>query len=1282
MEGFSRTGSIVAFDSLWQTPAITEKHAYDRLLSAGLNNAQFGYFAFPWASLIDGVNRGAVLGGYLRNKLLAQPHRNQSYRTLSVCQHVKFRNFIDEFKRAGVTDLYASHAKRGERVIDGINIHPFPLFPVQIPDQAVWQHSIDQQLGEFLSRRYIYSFLGAFDPRFYLTRSRERIFQLPETPRGLVMNRNAWHFEHRVYQEQIHGEEIHESVLSEEERKAQEFKHILRETQFSLCPSGTGPNSIRLWESIEFGCIPVIIADDLRLPGSRQLWEQACVIVEETEAGIGGIPTRLERLSQDRDQLASKLEALSYIRARYGRESFIHDILQQTGSGLSPIVLESQGAKRRHHFYLSVDDDETIVWAWIDWIENVCDALGLKCAIFLDQKLATPTVAPGPRLRSRVRFGSGVFPNSHDWAREDLLTVSDSRTLSRALLKQFNRIHIRCKSMPVATNVGLHDVLSTHCNGSAADRSGVSDLFQTNGNKWCPKCSLITSMHNGDEYVDGFLQNCAELEDYGDYEHFIVRPASPGREHNAVCEHLERNPNVIYIWLHEDPGLYDVWNQCCRLASAPYLSNANIDDRRAPEHVRTLTCLLEDHPDVDVASSALRVTTEKNTTWSDSGSCEVWYANEPSEKYGVDHLLKREQHKILSYNVPHCMPVWRKSIHVWNGYFDEQRFGPSSDWEFWLRAGSAGSRFFIHREALGLYLQSDSSYWRRTATANEYDHRIISTYTSASGEFRGTGGPNQSLSVRLTRMLDSRRHGDSLHYFWCLLELLQGRHGHDPRQPRLLTLLETLCQRDLGIPSSALSRPWIFGSGRAIFSQPRLSQLLRILVDAMHEADLEQSRRSGRLDTWIRALDRLIDLNSAGDALLARAFAAHLDDNRAAELHYLKRAHEVEGKDFWAHLQSAYRFTRPLQELCEDIGGFPPFTQLEEIEPGRTLFFFPDYTHGNPYQKLLYAGLEARGVRTVGVNDLSLLTGATEFEAGDVLHVHWFNILYKGVDPQRHGEVLERFLTQVDELKEFGMRVFWTVHNRYSHDLEDVSLERDFQRRLCRRAELVLLHHPCLIEELSDWLPKDAPIRFLEHGNYIGVYPNQMTQAEGRQKLGLRDDDLVFCVIGQVRPYKGLADILQVLCDAMEQNPRLKLVIAGGISCEATKAQLAAMPMQQVVVHDAFIHAPEFQLYLNAADCVLLSYRAILTSGSLFQAFSYGRPVIAPRLGSLPSYVIPGWNGYLYSDSEPMGLLLRRLLELRALSRRPLGRNAFHTARSLTWPIAPCPAPVTVYSQP
>ena len=55
-----------------------------------------------------------------------------------------------------------------------------------------------------------------------------------------------------------------------------------------------------------------------------------------------------------------------------------------------------------------------------------------------------------------------------------------------------------------------------------------------------------------------------------------------------------------------------------------------------------------------------------------------------------------------------------------------------------------------------------------------------------------------------------------------------------------------------------------------------------------------------------------------------------------------------------------------------------------------------------------------------------------------------------------------------------------------------------------------------------------------------------------------------------------------------------------------------------IIIKPGFIKDDEFQLFFNAADVTVLPFTNVLNSGSLLLSMSFGSPVIAPRIGSIP----------------------------------------------------------------
>ena len=60
-----------------------------------------------------------------------------------------------------------------------------------------------------------------------------------------------------------------------------EFLDVLGRSRYSLCPSGTGPNSFRFWESLAAGAIPVLLSDKMLLP--EYDWDNCILRVPEND---------------------------------------------------------------------------------------------------------------------------------------------------------------------------------------------------------------------------------------------------------------------------------------------------------------------------------------------------------------------------------------------------------------------------------------------------------------------------------------------------------------------------------------------------------------------------------------------------------------------------------------------------------------------------------------------------------------------------------------------------------------------------------------------------------------------------------------------------------------------------------------------------------------------------------------------------------------------------------------------------------------------------------------
>lgn len=83
----------------------------------------------------------------------------------------------------------------------------------------------------------------------------------------------------------VNNNYFHALPEKERVRLGTSYWEILSDSQFSLCPRGDHASSVRFYESLASGCIPVLLADNARLPLERVLpWEDMIVRVPESRA--------------------------------------------------------------------------------------------------------------------------------------------------------------------------------------------------------------------------------------------------------------------------------------------------------------------------------------------------------------------------------------------------------------------------------------------------------------------------------------------------------------------------------------------------------------------------------------------------------------------------------------------------------------------------------------------------------------------------------------------------------------------------------------------------------------------------------------------------------------------------------------------------------------------------------------------------------------------------------------------------------------------------------------
>lgn len=322
----------------------------------------------------------------------------------------------------------------------------------------------------------------------------------------------------------------------------------------------------------------------------------------------------------------------------------------------------------------------------------------------------------------------------------------------------------------------------------------------------------------------------------------------------------------------------------------------------------------------------------------------------------------------------------------------------------------------------------------------------------------------------------------------------------------------------------------------------------------------------------------------------------------------------------------------------------------------------------NPYLNLLHLATSAAGYWIDRVKTLDdVLASIAEDPVDTVLHMNWTSpICQETPDPLEARERVDRFVGALEEGARAGLKIIWTVHNVLPHDVIHRELELELHASLARLAHAVHVINPATADAVAEHyaLPAERT-RCIPHSSYQGVYGSPIERGSARRRFGLADDELAVLFLGQLRPYKGVLDLLRAASAAQQQRgSRVVLMLAGKARPEDVAALDAAMPLDvRVVRHVAYVPDGQTPWWFGAADLVALPYRNILNSGSMLLAQTFGAPVLVPD----EPHVVAHHGGErwvrLYDRSRPVEALAEAIAAA-PIDDREARQAAFEAARA------------------
>jgi beta-1,4-mannosyltransferase len=307
-----------------------------------------------------------------------------------------------------------------------------------------------------------------------------------------------------------------------------------------------------------------------------------------------------------------------------------------------------------------------------------------------------------------------------------------------------------------------------------------------------------------------------------------------------------------------------------------------------------------------------------------------------------------------------------------------------------------------------------------------------------------------------------------------------------------------------------------------------------------------------------------------------------------------------------------------------------------------TSLVFPAFKD-NPFTSLLYCESGLLGIRTLETDDfeqfLVLLGGLAP---GEICHVQWTQLIAQNQkNCGRAFRRVRRFRRALVSAKKRGVSIVWTLHNRVPHELRFPALELSVLKILASESDGIHIMNVDTMRAVADLYQLRVEKSFhVPHPSYGKTYGDVVPRSEARRYLGIAQNDHVILFLGHIRDYKGIETLLAAFEIAAEADPRLCLVIAGRVHPSMAYVMKAiGQSTGRIQLVDKRIPDEEIAHFLAAADLLALPYQAVLNSGSVALAATYGVPVLLPDFPHLVAeFESEPWVSFFSRAEGALGL--------------------------------------------
>ncbi len=275
------------------------------------------------------------------------------------------------------------------------------------------------------------------------------------------------------------------------------------------------------------------------------------------------------------------------------------------------------------------------------------------------------------------------------------------------------------------------------------------------------------------------------------------------------------------------------------------------------------------------------------------------------------------------------------------------------------------------------------------------------------------------------------------------------------------------------------------------------------------------------------------------------------------------------------------------------------------------IIFNPSENKENKYINILVDGLKRHGFEVNRLDDF--LSSWKHFKSIELVHLNWF----ENLDDSSSASMWKSYFRKLVVLAAVKLgkkKLVWTMHNRVSHEKKSGKLSQALTRKVVAQADAIVIHSTLSRAILASQYPDlQADIIHIPHPDFVDVYGPMIPD-----KVEEKNPKLRLLFIGAIKPYKNI----ELLIDLAKKFPSdIQLTVAGNPSSDSYRSELEALARdtQNIKLDLTFIPDEELPGHIHESDLLILPYSlaSSLNSGTVILAFSYGRTVICPRIGTI-----------------------------------------------------------------